>query len=48
MEPCTTAASGCVVSLREATNVSGSALPSNETYGVTHLDGTGSAEFDIF
>jgi hypothetical protein len=32
----------------EATNVGGSALPSNETYGVTHLDGTGSAEFDIF
>ena len=32
----------------EATNVGGSALPSNETYGVTHVDGTGSTEFDVF
>jgi len=32
----------------EATNVGGSALPSNETYGVTRTDGTGSTEFDVF
>ncbi len=32
----------------EATNVGGSALPSNETYGVTRTDGTGSTEFDAF
>jgi hypothetical protein len=32
----------------EATNVGGSALPSNETYGVTAVDGTGHTEFDVF
>ena len=32
----------------EATNGETAALPSNETYGVTGLDGTGSAEFDMF
>ena len=32
----------------EATDVGGSALPSNETFGVTAIDGTGSAEFDVF
>ena len=32
----------------EATNGETAALPSNETYGVTGLDGTGSDEFDVF
>jgi len=32
----------------EATNGQTAALPSNETYGVTGLDGTGSTEFDMF
>ena len=32
----------------EATDGQTAALPSNETYGVTGLDGTGSAEFDLF
>ena len=32
----------------EATNGASAALPSNETYGVTGLDGTGSTEFDVF
>jgi hypothetical protein len=32
----------------EATNGETAALPSNETYGVTKLDGTGSSEFDMF
>jgi hypothetical protein len=32
----------------EATDGQATALPSNETYGVTGLDGTGNAEFDVF
>lgn len=32
----------------EATDGQTAALPSNETYGVTRLDGTGSTEFDMF
>jgi hypothetical protein len=32
----------------EATNGQTAALPSNETYGVTSPDGTGSSEFDVF
>ena len=32
----------------EATDGQSAALPSNETYGVTGLDGSGSAEFDVF
>lgn len=32
----------------EATDGQTAALPSNETYGVTGLDGTGSDEFDVF
>ena len=32
----------------EATDGQSAALPSNETYGVTGLDGTGSTEFDMF
>ena len=32
----------------EATNGQTAALPSNEVYGVTGLDGTGNAEFDLF
>jgi hypothetical protein len=40
--------SGCAGEPPEASNVGGSELPSNETFGVTGLDGKGSAEFDIF
>jgi hypothetical protein len=32
----------------EATDGQTAALPSNETYGVTHLDGTGNTDFDVF
>lgn len=39
---------GCAGQPPEAENVGNSALPSNETYGVTGLDGKGSAEFDVW
>ena len=39
---------GCAGEPPESADVGGSALPSNETFGVTGLDGTGSAEFDVF
>ena len=39
---------GCAGQPAEADNVGGSALPSNETFGVTGLDGAGSANFDVF
>jgi hypothetical protein len=32
----------------EATNIGGTALPSNETYGVSKADGSGNTEFDVF
>ena len=32
----------------KSSDVGGSSLPSNETFGVTGLDGTGSAKFDVF
>ncbi len=40
--------SGCAGEPPEASDVGGSSLPSNETFGVTGLDGTGSAQFDVF
>ena len=39
---------GCAGQPPEADDVGGSALPSNETFGVTNPDGTGSAEFDLW
>src|SRR5208282_6869972 len=39
---------GCAGQPPESQNVDGSALPSNETFGVTGLDGRGSAEFDVW
>ncbi|HTW21043.1 MAG TPA: hypothetical protein VME70_12630 [Mycobacteriales bacterium] len=39
---------GCAGEPPESQNVGGSALPSNETFGVTGLDGKGSADFDIW
>ena len=39
---------GCAGEPPESDDVDGSALPSNETFGVTGIDGTGSAEFDVF
>lgn len=39
---------GCAGQPPEAENVGNSALPSNETFGVTGLNGTGSANFDVF
>jgi hypothetical protein len=39
---------GCAGQPPEADNIGGSALPSNETFGVTGLDGTGSASFDVW
>ena len=39
---------GCAGAAPEADDVGGSALPSNETFGVTGTDGTGSAEFDVW
>ena len=39
---------GCAGQPPEADNIGGSALPSNETYGVTALDGTGSTNFDVW
>jgi hypothetical protein len=41
-------AEACAGEPPESDDVGGSALPSNETFGVTGLDGTGSANFDIF
>jgi hypothetical protein len=40
--------SGCAGQPPEADNVGGSALPSNETFGVSGLDGTGQANFDVW
>ena len=39
---------GCAGQPPESDNVGGSALPSNETFGVTGADGTGSADFDVW
>ncbi len=39
---------GCAGQPPEAQNVGNSALPSNETFGVTGLDGKGSAQFDVW
>jgi hypothetical protein len=39
---------GCGGQAPESQNVGGSNLPSNETFGVTGLDGKGSAQFDVF
>jgi hypothetical protein len=39
---------GCAGEAPESTDVGGSALPSNETFGVTGTNGSGSANFDIF
>jgi len=41
-------AGGCAGIAPEAANVGGLSLPSNETFGVTHRDGTGSAKFDVW
>ncbi len=39
---------GCGGEAPESQDVGGSGLPSNETFGVTGTDGTGSAEFDVW
>jgi hypothetical protein len=39
---------GCAGQPPESQSIGGSALPSNETFGVTGLDGKGSAKFDIW
>lgn len=39
---------GCAGEPPESQDVGGSGLPSNETFGVTGLDGTGSANFDVW
>jgi hypothetical protein len=39
---------GCAGEPPESQDVGGSALPSNETFGVTGLDGKGTADFDVF
>ena len=39
---------GCAGEAPESQNVGGSNLPSNDTFGVTGLDGKGSAQFDVF
>ena len=39
---------GCAGEPPEANNVAGSALPSNETFGVTGTGGTGRADFDVW
>jgi hypothetical protein len=39
---------GCAGMAPEAANVGGLAMPSNTTYGVTQLNGTGSAEFNVW
>ena len=41
-------AGGCAGMAPEAANVGGLSLPSNETFGVTQRDGTGSAKFDVW
>ena len=39
---------GCAGEPPESDDVGGSALPSNETFGITAPDGTGSAKFDLW
>jgi hypothetical protein len=39
---------GCAGQPPESQNVGGSALPSNETFGVTGLDGKGTTDFDVW
>ncbi len=39
---------GCAGQPPESQSVGGSAVPSNETFGVTGLDGRGSAKFDVW
>jgi hypothetical protein len=39
---------GCAGQPPESQDVGGSALPSNETFGVTGLDGKGTADFDVW
>ncbi len=39
---------GCAGMAPEAANVGGLSLPSNETYGVTELNGSGQADFDVW
>jgi len=39
---------GCAGEPPESTDVGGSGLPSNETFGVTAPDGSGSAQFDVW
>ena len=39
---------GCAGEAPESDNVGGSAMPSNETFGVTAADGSGSANFDVW
>jgi hypothetical protein len=39
---------GCAGEPPESDDVGGSSLPSNETFGVTDADGTGSADFDVW
>lgn len=39
---------GCAGQPPEAQNVEGSGFPSNETFGVTGLDGKGTADFDVW
>jgi hypothetical protein len=39
---------GCAGEPPEANNVGGSAMPSNETFGVTDSAGTGTADFDVW
>jgi hypothetical protein len=39
---------GCAGQPPESDSVGGSGIPSNETYGVTGLDGTGSTDFDVW
>ena len=39
---------GCAGEPPEASNVGGTAMPSNETFGVTGPNGTGSADFDVW
>jgi hypothetical protein len=39
---------GCAREAPESTDVGGSALPSNETFGVTGTNGSGNVNFDVF
>ncbi len=39
---------GCAGQPPESQDVEGSGFPSNETFGVTHLDGRGSTDFDVW